>query len=170
MLDCKQSKLCTGWSSYAIALLVWSLVSLTIAKIINLSECCSVVVLFSALYVYYFQYFVRVLFCVDKYINVTVLQEYSGNGYACGSQLIPGHLSPDTRPGYEASEEDMYTCVLCITQLLRLMHRGCMCANTVTLRLSLSLVCTCTLNLNSVYFIYAGARHDLSSSYPRMQR
>ena len=110
---------------------------------------------------------------MDKYINFTVLQEYSGNGCTCGSQLIPGHLSPDTWPGYEASEEGMYMCVLCITQLLTLMHimhRGCMCANTVTLRLSLSLVCTCTLNLNSVYFIYAGARHDLSSSYPRMQR
>ena len=55
MLDCKQSELGTGRGSYAVALLVSPLVSLTIAKFVSLSERCFVVALFSALYVYYFQ-------------------------------------------------------------------------------------------------------------------
>ena len=55
MPDHKQSELGMGCGNYAVALLVSPLASLMIAKFIGLSECCFVVVFFSALYVYYFQ-------------------------------------------------------------------------------------------------------------------
>ena len=55
------------------------LVSLTIAKFISLSECCIVVALYSniCMSVYYSTW--------TRYVNVTILRNYSGNGRACAS-------------------------------------------------------------------------------------
>ena len=52
---CVQSELGTGRDSYAVILLVSSLGSLTIAKFNSVSVRCSVVALYSVLYVYYFR-------------------------------------------------------------------------------------------------------------------
>jgi len=52
MLDCKQSELGTGQSSYVIVLVVSPLVSLMISKFISLSNRSFVAAIFSALYEY----------------------------------------------------------------------------------------------------------------------
>ena len=86
VLDCKQSELGTGWDSYTVILLVSPLGSLTIAKFNGVSVCCSVVALFSALYVYYFRISCPYIICMwTIYINITILRKYSGNGHACAS-------------------------------------------------------------------------------------
>ena len=46
------------------------LVSLTIAKFISLSDCCFVACTYAA-----FDYLIRMLFHVDKLMNVTILQK-----------------------------------------------------------------------------------------------
>ena len=63
--DHKQSKLGTERDSYTVTLLILPLVLLTIAKFNGLSECCFVVALFTALYVYCFEYLVHILLQVE---------------------------------------------------------------------------------------------------------
>ena len=53
------------------------LVSLTIAKFISLSDCSFVACTYAT-----FEYLIRMLFHVDKLINITILRKYSGNDRA----------------------------------------------------------------------------------------
>ena len=71
MLDLTQSELGSGQGTY-----------ITIAKFSGLGECCFVIALLSALYVYTVEYLVHLLFQWTSYMNVTVLQKCSGNGHA----------------------------------------------------------------------------------------
>ena len=96
VLDRKQSELGTGQGSYAVILLVSPLVSLTIAKFNGVSEHCFVVAQLCAYTT--FEYLVRILLNII-YINITNLQKWPHTR----KQSIPGHVSPPTWPGYEAS-------------------------------------------------------------------
>ena len=87
----KQSELGTGRGSY-ILVIVSPLVSVMIAKLTSLSEHCFVIALyFSCIRILLLNIFSVYYSTWTSYVNVTILQKYSGNVH---KQLIPGCFLP----------------------------------------------------------------------------